>query len=101
RPIYAYRALKMWRRSWLSREVLLFTLFAGLASAYSAALGFGLRGTAAIGALTALLGAGGVTASAFIYLVPARPAWNSRYTLAEFFLTAAILGPLFLSAFGF
>ncbi len=25
RPIHAYRALKMWRRSWLSREVLLFT----------------------------------------------------------------------------
>ena len=29
RPIHAYRALKMWRRSWLSREVLLFSLFAG------------------------------------------------------------------------
>jgi Fe-S-cluster-containing dehydrogenase component len=27
RPAYAWRALKMWRRSWLSREVLLFTLF--------------------------------------------------------------------------
>ena len=27
RPVYAYRALKMWRRSWLSREVLLFTAF--------------------------------------------------------------------------
>ena len=38
RPIYAYRALKMWRRSWLSREVLLFgrspawpALYAGVA----------------------------------------------------------------------
>ena len=27
RPAYAWRALKMWRRSWLSREVLLFGLF--------------------------------------------------------------------------
>jgi DMSO reductase anchor subunit len=27
RPVHAYRALKMWRRSWLSREVLLFTCF--------------------------------------------------------------------------
>ena len=26
RPIYAWRALKMWRRSWLSREVLLVLL---------------------------------------------------------------------------
>ena len=30
RPIYAYRALKMWRRSWLSREVLLFSIFSGI-----------------------------------------------------------------------
>ena len=27
RPLYAVRALKMWRRSWLSREVLFFSLF--------------------------------------------------------------------------
>jgi hypothetical protein len=27
RPIHAYAALRMWRRSWLSREVLLFTSF--------------------------------------------------------------------------
>src|SRR2546425_7222639 len=91
----------MWRRSWLSREVLLFTLFAGWATAYSAALRFGLPASAALGALTALFGIGGVTASAFIYLVPARPAWNSRYTVAEFFLAAVILGSLFLSALGF
>ena len=31
RPIHAYRALKMWRRSWLSREVLLFSAFSGVA----------------------------------------------------------------------
>jgi DMSO reductase iron-sulfur subunit len=101
RPIHAYRALKMWRRSWLSREVLLFTLFAGMASAYSAALRFGWPAAAALGGLTSLLGAGGVAASAFIYLVPARPAWNSRHTIAEFFLTAATLGALFLAALGF
>src|SRR6267143_3385041 len=73
RPRYAYRALKMWRRSWLSREVLLFTVFACLATAYSAALRFGLPASEVLGALTALAGMGGVTASAFIYLVPARP----------------------------
>src|SRR5579859_2603336 len=27
RPAYAWRALKMWRRSWISREVLLYSLF--------------------------------------------------------------------------
>ena len=29
RPVHAYRALKMWRRSWLSREVLLFARVLG------------------------------------------------------------------------
>lgn len=92
RPIHAFRAVKMWRRSWLSREVLLFALFAGVASAYSAALWFGIRGTAALGGLTVLLGLAGVTASAKLYLVPGRPAWNSPFTITEFFLTTALLG---------
>jgi ferredoxin len=38
RPIHAYRALKMWKRSWLSREVLLFGCFSGVASLYAALL---------------------------------------------------------------
>src|SRR5438128_1548808 len=38
RPIYAYRALKMWRRSWLSREVLLFAAFSNVACVYAAML---------------------------------------------------------------
>ena len=82
----------MWRRSWLSREVLLFSLFAAAAAA-----------SAAIPALSrraALLGFAGVTASAFIYLVPARPAWNSKSTLADFYLTGLLLGPLFLALMG-
>jgi len=100
RPAYAWRALKMWKRSWLSREVLVFTLFAGVASAYAAVLGMKLEGYAFVGALTALLGVGGIVCSAFIYLVPARPSWNMRYTPIEFLLTAAALGPLFASAAG-
>ena len=71
RPIHAWRALKMWRRSWLSREVLLFSLFAGG--------GNRLGGDRLpLSPLAALFGFAGVTASAFIYLVPARPAWNHR-----------------------
>jgi len=92
RPIHAIRALKMWRRSWLSREVLLFTLFAITATAYSAAFWFGMRGTAWLGAATVLLGACGLGASARLYLVPGRPAWNSPLTIAEFASTAAMLG---------
>ena len=46
--------------------------------------------------LTVLCACIGVMCSARIYMVPARPAWNSRYTLAEFFSTALLLGPLFV-----
>jgi DMSO reductase anchor subunit len=100
RPIHAYRALKMWRRSWLSREVLMFSLFSGMAGIYAGSLWLSLPLSSSLGALTALLGAGGITASACIYLVPARPAWNSKHTIADFFLTGAILGPLFAANIG-
>ncbi len=111
RPVYAYRALRMWRRSWLSREVLLFTSFSAVAGVYAALLWLGsgapegapyVNGgiTAAVGALTVILGIAGVTASACIYRVPSRPAWNTRYTLLQFNLTGALLGPLFAAAVG-
>ena len=92
RPIHAARALKMWRRSWLSREVLLFTLFAFSAAAYSAALWMRLPGVLFLGGLTVMLGVAGVGASARLYLVPGRPAWNSPFTFLEFYLTAGLLG---------
>jgi len=92
RPIHAVRALKMWRRSWLSREVLLFTFFAFAATAYAAALWMRLPGTVFLGGLTVLFGICGVGASARLYLVPGRPAWNSPFTILEFYLTAVLLG---------
>jgi formate dehydrogenase iron-sulfur subunit len=98
RPIYAYRALKMWRRSWLSREVLLFSIFSGIACLYAASLWMHLSSATVFGALTAIAGISGIFASAQLYRVPARPAWNSFHTTAEFFLTALLLGPLFVHA---
>jgi DMSO reductase anchor subunit len=100
RPVHAYRALKMWRRSWLSREVLLFAMFSTVASAYAAVLWFDLPGSSIVGAATSLVGIAGVTASGYIYRVPSRPAWNTRFTLLQFNLTAAALGPLVAAAFG-
>jgi Fe-S-cluster-containing dehydrogenase component/DMSO reductase anchor subunit len=100
RPIYAYRAVKMWRRSWLSREVLLFSAFSGVASLYAGALWLRWPIGPGLGALTVLFGFGGVTASACIYRVPSRPAWNSPLTLVQFNLTALTLGPLFAAATG-
>ena len=100
RPVYAYRALRMWRRSWLSREVLLFSTFSTIAALYAGLLWLQLPGSTIVGALTTLLGGAGVTASACIYRVPSRPAWNTRYTLLQFNLTGLVLGPLFARTAG-
>lgn len=92
RPIHAWRALKMWRRSWLSREVLLFTLFAAAATVDSFCLWRGITHAVIPGALTVLFGVAGVGASARLYLVPGRPTWNSPFTIVEFFATTSLLG---------
>jgi DMSO reductase iron-sulfur subunit len=95
RPAYAWRALRMWRRSWLSREVLLFSLFAGFGTAYAGALWLHLSVSGFFGVLTALCGIPAIFASARLYTVAARPAWNSGHTFAEFYLTSIFAGSLF------
>ena len=111
RPAFAWRALKMWRRSWLSREVLLFSLFfvalcvwTGLAWLESlgtlSAFQTNLAALHTVELLTLVLGAAGILASACIYLVRARPAWNLRYTPLDFALSSALLGPLMAAALG-
>ena len=92
RPIHAARALRMWRRSWLSREVLLFTLFAAAATLYSICIWARLGHAVFAGAATTVLGVAGVGASARLYLAPGRPAWNSPFTIFEFFATTLLLG---------
>ncbi len=96
RPIYAWRALKGLRRSWLSREVLTLSLFAGAASAFAGMLWLDLPLRGVAGLATVVAGIAGVTSSARIYMVRARPAWCTGYTLAEFFSTVLLLGPLFV-----
>jgi DMSO reductase iron-sulfur subunit len=100
RPAYAWRALKMWRRSWLSREVLLFTLFFGALAAATVTTFAGSppRLIALLDWSTAILGLLGTVASAAIYLVRARPAWNTGHTPLDFLLTGALLGSLLAAA---
>jgi DMSO reductase anchor subunit len=90
----------MWRRSWLSREVLMFTCFSGVASLYSALLWLRLPGGVFLGGLTSLFGIAGVIASACIYLVQARPSWKTKYTVIDFFLTGTLLGALLAATVG-
>jgi DMSO reductase anchor subunit/NAD-dependent dihydropyrimidine dehydrogenase PreA subunit len=100
RPIHTYRALKMWKRSWLSREVLLFGVFSNVAFVYAALLWLNLPGSQIVGAVTVLAGLAGLMASACIYLVRPRPAWRSKHTLWEFYLAGGILGPLLAANIG-
>ncbi len=84
RPLYAWKALRNLRRSWLSREVALFGAYGALA-----ALSVGLPGAAPV---AGIVGAAGVYASGRLYMVPGRPAWCSSLTLARFGATALALG---------
>jgi Fe-S-cluster-containing dehydrogenase component/DMSO reductase anchor subunit len=94
RPQYAFRAMIGLRHSWLSREILAFSVFAGLATLYSASLWYPpLRTTAS--ALQNVVVASGVAAvlcSVMIYVVTRRDFWSFGSTLGRFLLTAALLG---------
>lgn len=93
RPVYAWRALKMWRRSWLSREVLCFALFFTAISACTAASWMNTAGTVRVMAIASLLfGLCGTVTSAFIYRVKARPAWNMVHTPLDFLLSSGLMG---------
>ena len=93
RPAQAWKALRNLRRSWLSREVALFGAFAGAAMAYAAASVAG-GPTLSVGGVAVALGVTGIYASGRLYLVPARPVWNSPRTLVTFFATSVATGPL-------
>ena len=116
RPAYAWRAMKMWRRSWLSREILLYGLFFAFLAAFTALSVAAILTASRMGALVdslpgihflllsgslqaagwtaAVFGVAGTVASAFIYLVPARPAWNMVHTPLDFLLSTALVGLL-------
>jgi Fe-S-cluster-containing dehydrogenase component/DMSO reductase anchor subunit len=99
RPIYAFRALSMWRRSWLSREVLLFSLFAAAGVVYASLLWGGSSASLGSGIFAAAFGLVAIYASARLYLVAARPMWNSPHSFLEFYLSAAFTGTLASSIF--
>jgi formate dehydrogenase iron-sulfur subunit len=86
RPAVAYKALRNLRRSWLSREVLLLSVYAGVAAGAVVVPG--------LVPVAAAVGVAGVFASAMLYVVPGRPAWNSPLTIVRFFATALATGPV-------
>lgn len=108
RPAYAMRAVRNWKTSWLSREIIGLSAFATAALLYSLILFFteGLQWISmaslggngmrlGLGGLTVVFGVVGIYCSSMLYRVPARPAWNSIKTTIDFFEVALILGPAF------
>ena len=99
RPIFAHRAIRNLKTSWLSREALFLGVFAALGS-LSALLLFLeapllLRLLAESGALAT--GVYGIYAQSMIYRVAARPSWNTPLTTASFFGSANV-GLLLIAA---
>jgi Fe-S-cluster-containing dehydrogenase component/DMSO reductase anchor subunit len=86
RPGLAWKALRNLRRSWLSREVALFGIYAPLAALAVPA--------PAVAPVAAAAGLAGVFASARLYIVPGRPAWDTHLTFLAFFATGAAVGPV-------
>jgi DMSO reductase iron-sulfur subunit len=97
RPAVAWKALRNVRRSWLSREVALFGAFSAATFAFAGTSLMWSHATAPVlvlGWAATAFGIAGVYASGRLYLVPARPVWNSLRTVVGFFATALATGPL-------
>jgi Fe-S-cluster-containing dehydrogenase component/DMSO reductase anchor subunit len=84
RPRYAYRAMLGLRTSWLSREILAFSVFAGLAALHA------LRGGLAPWVTTS--GFAAVGCSIMVYAATRRPAWRAPVTAVRFLLSSLVLG---------
>jgi formate dehydrogenase iron-sulfur subunit len=103
RPLLAYRAVLGLRTSWLSREAVVFGLFAQLAVAYGALIAapllppfpgrellLSLAPGVRIGAV--LSGLLGVFCSVMVYVVTRREQWSFAQTGVKFFSTTLLLG---------
>lgn len=101
RPLKAWRAFLGWRKSWMSREILAFNLFAPLAIGTTVALNLpsawsaGLRPEALFSWLipaAALAGLLSVFCSAMIYHDTFRACWRGVRSIGRFFGSTAVLG---------
>lgn len=92
KPFRAYRALRRFPTSSLSREVAVFGGYACAAGAYAAAVLAGARPVWP-GIAIVVLGAVAVLATAHVYVIPGRPAWRHWSTVAGFVSCALSLGP--------
>ncbi|MFS0783045.1 dimethyl sulfoxide reductase anchor subunit family protein [Bacillus sp. 1P06AnD] len=94
-PLNAYRALLNIGDSWLTREIVFFPGF--MLGAFIYAL-FAKTASSKkwIGMATVALGTITIFCTAMIYIIPAIPAWNNGTTMAAFFMTALLVGPVLI-----
>ena len=96
RPLGAWRAFLGLRKSWLSREIIVFGLFAKLALLYTGAIWFpqftSPTLTATLGWGTVASGFIGVFCSAMIYHDTHRDFWHLRWSGLKFLGTTVLLG---------
>jgi Fe-S-cluster-containing dehydrogenase component/DMSO reductase anchor subunit len=92
RPRYCYRAVIGFRHSWLSREVVAFGAFTGLAVPYAAALVLHVEHVDMLGIMVAASGLVGLACSVMIYATTHRRSWRATTVAWKFGLTAAMCG---------
>lgn len=106
RPLYAFRAVIGFKKSWMSREIVFFGLFAALSFVY--ALGYWVAPVGSflksvqigtikfqmdyLGLGVFLSGMLGIVCSVMIYKDTKRPFWDNYFTTAKFTLTTILLG---------
>jgi DMSO reductase anchor subunit len=94
RPRFAFRAFLGLRTSWLSREIIGFSIFAGVAALY--ALSHWRRELQPLAPLleasTVLSGLGAVGCSVMVYVATGREGWRAAVTVSRFTLSMAVLG---------
>ena len=92
-PERAWRAIAMWRTSWLSRECIALPVFLSLCTAYGAAHWAGMSWTLAIGALAALASLALFVCTGMIYAcLRFLQEWASPLTLVNFVLLGCASG---------
>jgi formate dehydrogenase iron-sulfur subunit len=94
KPLKAWRAFLGWRKSWFSREVIVFGGYVPLALTHAAAFWFVplapfQKALALAAAATGLLG---VACSAMIYVDTRREFWRASQCFGKFFGTTLLLG---------
>jgi len=91
RPMGAWRFFLGLRTSWMSREILAFSIFVGSAMAACAATSLHIATAAAI-TVSAMIGLGSVFSSAMIYVDTRRPFWNATLTHGKFLGSTITMG---------